>query len=238
MTRRVKTADLKGALKGALGNALASPAMWGAVGAPFIGMAARSVENRFNAKRDATLKVQAYREMMDLHPHLGRQNPEQTVRLYNSLYNASPHMARDPLAAGAYIDHIQNNTVHGQTSHQALIPIIERLSGVQKNIADIDRHRVRTPRSDKIESLVTSAGSELQKAYKENMNATDAARIKDMNMHEERFKRERDNLVREQLRERVRAVEEREHDLGLQNKWQNKKASRAPLASMLRALKV
>lgn len=235
MARRIKTADLKGALKAVLGNALASPVTWSVVGAPIIGMAARSVENRLNAKRDSALKVQAYREMMDLHPHLARGNPEQTVRLYNSLYNASPGMARDPLAAGAYIDHIQSNTVHGQTSHQALLPIIERLSGVQKNISDVARNRQMTPRADKLETVVQGTGAALQAAYKENFNTIDAGRKKDMQDIEGRARAAVNKFNEQSLRERTQRVYDREQELGLPP---YKHASKTPLSSMLRDLKV
>ena len=67
--------------------------------------------------------------MLEAHPTLLKEDPELVAKYFTSLNHFSPHMSKDPLAAGAYI-------------RQSLDRGLEELGGpspdIVKNIADIE----------------------------------------------------------------------------------------------------
>lgn len=44
-----------------------------------------------------------YKKMLKAHPELLKENPKVVSEYWRSLYHFAPHMARDPIAAGAFI---------------------------------------------------------------------------------------------------------------------------------------
>jgi hypothetical protein len=46
---------------------------------------------------------QYFEEMLEAHPSLKKEDPEEIAKYWASLYHFAPQMAQDPLAAGAYI---------------------------------------------------------------------------------------------------------------------------------------
>ncbi len=118
-------------------NALRTPTFLAALAAPVVGLGAAAVESRFRVQREAKDKMQAFRSMMDLHPHLKQRDPGEVNRIFNSLHNVSPTMSRDPMVAGAWVDNVIESKGIGYNSHQGLLTAVKELSGIEKNLVDI-----------------------------------------------------------------------------------------------------
>lgn len=89
----------------AIRTALQRAAQGLAVGAG-IGIAGGFIDKMMDYFKDKKIKAQSveyYSKMMEAHPQLKKEDPETVARYWSSLYHFAPHMAQDPLAAGAYI---------------------------------------------------------------------------------------------------------------------------------------
>lgn len=51
------------------------------------------------------MKPTYYKKMIQENPKLLKESPEEVMKLWNTLYHNSPHLASDPVAAGAFISH-------------------------------------------------------------------------------------------------------------------------------------
>ncbi len=73
----------------------------GAMGAApiLIGGAVGIVEKLLTDRK----KGPAYQKMLEYHPSLKTEDQELIARYFDSMWHFSPHLAQDPLAAGAYI---------------------------------------------------------------------------------------------------------------------------------------
>jgi hypothetical protein len=222
MSTRTKRANFGAGLL----DVMKSPTFVGMLAAPLIGAAARRLESGAQERSSARAKAMAYREMIELHPHL-KERGSNLPRLYNSLYNASPTMARDPLVAGAWIDSIHANMPYGSTSHAGLLNAVKDLTGIQKNVMDVERNRQLTPRSDKIEQFVGTFGKNLQDAVVGNLEAQ-------RKHHNEQI--DKQNLKVEAADARLRQVRLNEREHALNEREGRQKSS--SLGAMLRALKV
>lgn len=88
---------------------------------------------------EAKRKAESYKAMVAAHPTL-KGKPEKELRsIYNSVYNINPHMAKDPLVAGAIIDRIYTRQgMHGgseATSNQGLLETAQELSGIRQSVS-------------------------------------------------------------------------------------------------------
>ena len=71
-----------------------------------IGLAGSFVDKMmeyFREKKLQSKSVEYYTKMMEAHPQLKKEDPETVAQYWASLFHFAPHMAQDPLAAGAYI---------------------------------------------------------------------------------------------------------------------------------------
>ncbi len=121
------------------------PLFWGPLAATGVGVAASAAQNAFNRFRESRDKVRGFKEMMKLHPHLKKgRDPKQVRRLYNSLSNVNPVLAKDPLVAGAWVDNvIESNSMYGDQSQQALLAAVKDLAGIRKDVATARGHEER-----------------------------------------------------------------------------------------------
>lgn len=241
-------------------NALTSPAAITLLGAPLIGLGVRHVENKRLQREAVESKANAYREMISLFPHFKQRDQAEVGRIYNSLHNASPAMARDPMVAGAWVDQVLENKHESQNTHQALLNAVRELNGIQKNVSDIERNRLTYSRAPAAEKWVRDLGEVMQTGAEKGLAARADREIAryDQKMqefaHREQGFRERDLKDREKNLQRLaeqhsqsfgtraRELDERErHIQGLYDEWdkRNKTSSaRTPLGEMLAALKV
>lgn len=110
-----------------------------AVGAGF-GIAQEGLSAGIDAVKDwrESRKVDPlYNEMMTLHPRLNSYNPERTKLYYDQLWHFSPHTAKNPLAAGNYVEYAmqfdQAAGGPGLAAYQALSDIQKNYSGGNKS---------------------------------------------------------------------------------------------------------
>ncbi len=152
---------------------LRSPAMIGMLAAPIVGIAATAAQGALQRRALAKQKVTSFSEMMELHPHLKSKDPQELMRMYNSLHNASPLMARDPMVAGAWIDNIYENRHPGMNSHQALLNAVKDLSGIQKNISDsmANEYRSRTQWGAEAANVARGIGQTIQDVQSNGVEA-------------------------------------------------------------------
>lgn len=73
----------------------------GALGA--VPAVANRVEETWDKWRLSSKKAPAFEKMLEYHPQLKSEDQETIARYFDSMWHFSPHMAQDPLAAGAYI---------------------------------------------------------------------------------------------------------------------------------------
>lgn len=74
---------------------------------PVAAMAAAGATSVGKKIMDARENAQTYKEMLRLHPRLQKQSPEEVKRLYGTLRRFGPTIAKDPMVAGAWIQHAQ-----------------------------------------------------------------------------------------------------------------------------------
>ncbi len=112
------------------------PMFWGPMAAAGAGVVAGAAQDAIGKIRETRNKAHGYQEMLELHPHLKKdRNGKQVRRLYNSLSNINPTLARDPLVAGAWVDNvIESNQPYGDQSNQALLAAVKDLAGIRKDL--------------------------------------------------------------------------------------------------------
>lgn len=156
-----------------LREAIKQPAFLGMLAAPFVTMGVNTIERRRNEHAAVEGKAKAYKEMLTLHPHLRkRTDGAEVARIYNSIYNASPHMARDPLVAGAWVDNVLENKHPGMNSHQALLNAVKDLSGVEKHVGENQqRQRQLSGTGAMLGTYAKDFGAGITNAQKNNVGA-------------------------------------------------------------------
>lgn len=102
----------------------------GAIGtAPAV---AGKVEDAYNSWKLDKSKEPSFNAMLEYHPQLKDQDMELVRRYFDSAWHFSPHLAQDPLAAGAYIRHaLQYQDAVGGPGFN----LIGDLTQVQKNVS-------------------------------------------------------------------------------------------------------
>jgi hypothetical protein len=162
-------------------NTLAQPSTIAMLAAPLIGAGVGALELRHRASQAAVQKATAYREMMDLHPHLERRDPGEVNRIYNSLYNVSPTMAVDPMVAGAWVDNVIESKGVGYNSHQGLLTAVKELSGIEHSVAETRNARSATPFAQGTSKLVREMGGQFDKGGKKGLKGYLDQRSKEIN---------------------------------------------------------
>lgn len=163
-----------------------TPTFLAAMSAPLIGFAVGKGEDYVTSRRNARLKTDAFKEMLDIHPHLRERDPMEVTRIYNSLHNASPNMARDPMVAGAWVDEIIENKTPGMNSHHALLNAVKDLTGIQKNVSDVERHQMTgaRPVAGYLNRMLPQIGADI-----------DQYRLKNIDTHFKDVKAQNDKLI-------------------------------------------
>lgn len=68
-----------------------------------VSIAADAIIKFFKSQYKEYKSQDYYQKMLEAHPQLLQEDPKEVARYWESLYHFAPHMAEDPLAAGAYI---------------------------------------------------------------------------------------------------------------------------------------
>lgn len=198
-------------LKQTFREALTSPAVLGALASPLAVLGIERVDEWRRGRRAAQAKATAYKEMLALHPHFKQRDPEAVSRVYNSLHNVSPVLARDPLVAGAWVDNVIDNRSGGLQSYQALLSHVGDMASAQRSLADGAR-APSSPLVRELSKLVTDVGSNVQKG----MDNSFARRKREAEVEQERrYVAAKDELVnlRHQADQRINAMHELENEL-------------------------
>jgi len=131
---------------GFLGRALdaakgVAPVFAAALAATAAPMIAGGVGNMLQRRNDAKGKAEAYREMLSMHAGLRKHDPVQVSRIYNSIHNANPMMARDPLVAGSIVENVINsNDIYQGDSTAGLLAVVKDLAGVRNSMSGAMRN--------------------------------------------------------------------------------------------------
>jgi hypothetical protein len=160
-----------GAFGRALVGTLSQPSTIAMLAAPLVGAGVGALESRRRGNQAAAAKTTAYREMLDLHPHLERRDPGEVNRIYNSLYNVSPTMAVDPMVAGAWVDNVIESKGVGYNSHQGLLTAVKELSGIERSVADTRAARFATPFARSTSDFVRDFGKQVDKGGRKGLKA-------------------------------------------------------------------
>jgi len=70
-----------------------------------IGKAIDAVGDAIAKMRDSANKANAYKQMLQVAPHLQQGDALLTQRYFDSFYRMNPEMASDPLVAASFVDH-------------------------------------------------------------------------------------------------------------------------------------
>lgn len=109
-----------------------------AMAAPVAGIAIGGTQMLGERLMDARAKATGYKGMLELHPKLRNHKDRKGLhRMYSSLYNIAPTMARDPLVAGAWVDNVmESNRQYGEDgSNQALLGAVKDLAGIRNQLS-------------------------------------------------------------------------------------------------------
>ena len=101
LKRRAEVIEKVASLSPQVGTALT---IAGLIGAGVI--VSRFVDKMFEYMDARGLETKApeyYKKMLDKNPQLMDKDPEEIADLWTTLYKSSPHLAQDPIAAGAFI---------------------------------------------------------------------------------------------------------------------------------------
>lgn len=77
--------------------------------------------------KEKRAKDPAFDAMIKMHPELLKEDPDNVIKYFDSLYHFAPHMAQEPLAAGAYITQMLRAEVFGGPT----VDIVKTVSEVQ-----------------------------------------------------------------------------------------------------------
>lgn len=102
----------------------------GAIGAaPAIGDAISGAVGDYKLKK---AKEPAFNAMLEYHPQLKNEDMDTVRKYFDSAWHFSPHLAQDPLAAGAYIRHaLQYKDATGGPAPN----LVGDLSQLEKNVS-------------------------------------------------------------------------------------------------------
>lgn len=118
-----------------------------------LGLGAAAATAGFDAIYDKWLdrkKMPAFKKMLEYHPALAKEDPETIARYFDSVWHFSPHLAQDPMAAGAYIRTALSfhGVYGGPTTNMA-----KDIAGLQKDVRSVDRSRGANPFASAFEKI-------------------------------------------------------------------------------------
>jgi len=139
-TKHAKTAgyfgDVWNSVKGTTRALGKDPAFMGGVALMGAGAVMGGVGKGVDHLMEARRKSVAFKSMMELHPHLKQRDPKMVARIFNSVHHANPHMARDPMVAGAFVDQaVEASDAYQGQANQGLATIVKDLSGIRSSIS-------------------------------------------------------------------------------------------------------
>ncbi|HEC63838.1 hypothetical protein LCGC14_1478360 [marine sediment metagenome] len=108
----------------------------------------------FKENKSKSKGKEYYIEMLKAHPSLKKEDPKVVAQYWASLFHFAPHMAADPLSAGAFI---RQSIARGFPEQFGGPPIdtYSALTGINKSIADIKESKRR------FSEIATSAASKV-----------------------------------------------------------------------------
>lgn len=126
---------------GGFGKLLKDPAFWAPTVALGMGAAAAAGMGHLEKVREAKAQSTAFKEMLDIHPQLkSGRDPKLVKRIYTSLHNVNPMMARDPMVAGAWVDTIMESGGLDQgQSGRALLEGVKELAQIRSHLSQAQR---------------------------------------------------------------------------------------------------
>lgn len=126
----------KYAADGVFGQLLSDPHFWAPTVAMGAGLAAggiASVISKMTAARD---QARSYKEMVNLHPTLQQRDGALVKRIYSSLHNVNPMMAKDPMVAGAWVDTIiESGGLDAGQAGRALLEGVKDLAQIRSQVS-------------------------------------------------------------------------------------------------------
>lgn len=119
-----------------------NPAFISALAAPFVGIGVSALADRAGQHNQSKQLAQSYRTMLDYHPVLKKRDPVMVQRVFNSLKNVNPQLARDPMVAGAWVHNvIETGSELGPGSEsQSLLKAVESLAGIRGQLAAANKN--------------------------------------------------------------------------------------------------
>jgi hypothetical protein len=115
---------------------LRDPHFWAPAVAMGGGLAAGGIGALFGKAMDKRRKETGYHEMLGLHPDLKGRDAALVRRVYNSLYNVNPTMARDPMVSGAWVGTVlESGGLDPTMTGRALLEGVKDLAGIRAQIS-------------------------------------------------------------------------------------------------------
>jgi len=139
LNERINPEGLLSKVKGSLGKVGLTLLMGTALGVG--GLAAAKGIGWIGEKWENHKKEPMFAEMLNQHPELLAEDQEKVKRYYDALWHFSPHVAKNPMAAGAYIRAAlpYESAIGGPT-----IAMVKDLTEVQKNIGEAHKNAPKT----------------------------------------------------------------------------------------------
>lgn len=141
MTAKYANSNIFGAL-------LKDPHFWAPAIATGTGVAVTGIASAVSKLTEATARAKSYKEMLDLHPQLKTRDPAMVRRIYTSLHNVNPMMARDPMVAGGWVDNImESGGLEPRLMSQALVEGVKDLAQIRSHMSQAMRGESSMPKN-------------------------------------------------------------------------------------------
>jgi hypothetical protein len=154
---------------GVFKSLIKDPGFWGPMAAAGAGLGVTAAAGAIGRMREAKRKAVAYKEMLNIHPQLKGRDPVLVGRIYNSLHNVNPTMAKDPMVAGAWVDTIvESGGLDAVQSSRALLDAVKDLSGIRSQMASAARSEAGPGPGAAVERLVDRGITRYREVDKEH----------------------------------------------------------------------
>lgn len=129
----------KYATNGIFGKLIRDPHFWAPAVALGAGTALTAGASAIKRVMDAKNKATSFKQMLDLHPQLKERDPQFVQRIYSSLHNVNPMMARDPMVSGAWVDTIiESGGLDQGAASRALLEGVKDLAQIRSHMSRND----------------------------------------------------------------------------------------------------
>lgn len=130
------------------GKLLSDPHFWAPAVAMGAGVAATGVAGAVQKLVDARQQARSFKEMLELHPQLKTRDQAFVKRIYTSLHNVNPMMARDPMVAGAWTDTIiESGGLDQGAAARALLEGVKDLAQIRSSISQAKQRETSAPKA-------------------------------------------------------------------------------------------